>query len=63
MHELENIDQAVSIVRQIKSKQERLAIINELLRGKIDYSTPEGRVIGTRRALLCSRLTKEGLWP
>lgn len=60
---LDDIEHAILCVRQAADIGARKLLIRELLRGPIDYATPAGRTIGTRRALLCSRLREEGLWP
>ena len=57
-----DMNQLVEAVRA-KPEDERLALINQLLAGKNDYTTSEVKALGQQRALFCSRLSKEKLWP
>ena len=59
---LTNLEHAVSLIAQVEPGQ-RLPLVKELMRGPLDYSKEPGRTIGTRRALLITRLRERGLWP
>ena len=56
-----DVEHVVTCVRKAGSREGRKLIVFEALRGTPDHSTPEGRGIAHRRALLCTRLREEGL--
>lgn len=57
---LDNIEHAVALVAKA-DKSSRRRLVRDLLRGELKYDTPNGALIGGRRALLCTRLREEGL--
>ena len=63
MSDLSDIEGLVSGMRALKEDEVRHRAISRILAGTIDYSSPEGKVMGTKRALFCSRLSHERLWP
>jgi hypothetical protein len=63
MSDLSDIEGSVSAIRTLEEDGVRHRAISRILAGTIDYSTPEGKVMGSRRALFCSRLSHERLWP
>lgn len=63
IHTLSEMDKAIATVRLQKTDAERFDVIQQLLFGQIDYANPTGKMIGTRRAVFCTRLAAEKLWP
>jgi hypothetical protein len=56
-----DVEGAVALIRKADDRQARRLLVFELLRGQLDYGSPEGRAIGHRRAHLCTRLREEEL--
>lgn len=59
----DGMEQALIEARARKTDPERYKVIARFLAAPIDYATPEGKVLGSRRALFCSRISNEKLWP
>jgi hypothetical protein len=57
-----NIEKAVHLVRNTPEK-DRKAVLDKLLTGHSSWQTAEGKALAHKRALFCSRLSKEKLWP
>jgi hypothetical protein len=62
VHPLSDMEIAVAEVR-VSDADSRYEVISRHLRGAIDYSVSYGKALGTRRAIFCSRLSGEQLWP
>ncbi len=63
MNPLSDITFAVNVVRTVTDGKARIAKINEILAGDFDFKVAAGRALSHRRALFCTRLAQEGLWP
>lgn len=63
VHTLVDMERAVIEVREAKTGEACYEIISRLLHGRIDYSNPQGKTLGSRRAIFCSRISQEKLWP
>lgn len=63
MRDLADIVQAVEYVAGAKRRSLRTERLNELLAGKLDPVTPQGRALLHRRALLITELRIQDVWP
>jgi hypothetical protein len=61
VHPLDDIEGLVHRVRDAGNRASRKTLVHDALAGQIDYGSPEGKAIGHRRALLCTRLREEEL--
>lgn len=62
VHPLSDMEIAVAEVRA-SDPNSRYEVISRHLRGSLDYSVAYGKELATRRAIFCSRLSSEQLWP
>lgn len=56
------IEEAVLLVKKTP-ENERRELLEKLLHGRVNHETPVGQTLASQRAIFCSRLSSERLWP
>lgn len=61
---IENIDTAVARVKAAGAKtSSRTRVVNEMLKGRANEKSAEGKALMQKRALFVTRLRTQGVWP